>query len=426
MRRTGKTVIQAEMRAAALVAGLAILQVAAPSQAGEQNRVAFVTSAIGTGDLSSWAEADGGTVGAEAGDSICRNLAAAALLENPENFVAWISTETDDAYCRLHNLSGKKTANCGQVELPESAGPWIRTDGTVWAPAIEELTSGDYFLYTPLDRDENGSMILTDTVIFTATDREGTLKKSTTTCEDWTSSSSNPVGIGFTTRTIWSWAGGGTGGCQTQNRLACIESGAGPALPEIPPPTRPTFITSADDTGDLSSWSQADPGTEGIAAGDSVCRNLAEAAGLEGASHYRAWLSDGLTNAIDRFEVDAPWQRLDGVPIAAGKADLTDGTLFSTITLTEQGGVIGNATAWTGTDANGLANGGDCQDWSSSSASDMARTGSTNSVAGTWTSQSNVLCDFRSARLYCLADRPFSIFTDGFESGDTSAWSSTQ
>ena len=86
-----------------------------------QERVAFVTSVTGTADLGSWPES-GSAVGAAAGDAICRTLAADAGLANAGTFIAWLSTTTDDAYCRLHGFSGKKSANCGQAELPSVAG----------------------------------------------------------------------------------------------------------------------------------------------------------------------------------------------------------------------------------------------------------------------------------------------------------------
>ena len=76
----------------------------------QQPKVAFVTSVTGTADLGSWPEA-GSAVGASAGDEICRTLATDAGLQNADTFIAWLSTSTDDAYCRLHGFTGKKSAN---------------------------------------------------------------------------------------------------------------------------------------------------------------------------------------------------------------------------------------------------------------------------------------------------------------------------
>src|SRR4029079_2642182 len=60
----------------------------------------FVTSEMGTGDLSTWPHANGQT-GVAAGDAICRGLAAAAGLGMPESFVAWLSTVGHPAADRL-------------------------------------------------------------------------------------------------------------------------------------------------------------------------------------------------------------------------------------------------------------------------------------------------------------------------------------
>ena len=50
------------------------------SQLIAQNRVAFVTSATGNGDLSTWPDAEKGLVGLAAADSICIARATSAEL----------------------------------------------------------------------------------------------------------------------------------------------------------------------------------------------------------------------------------------------------------------------------------------------------------------------------------------------------------
>ena len=82
------------------------------SLTAQQPRVAFVTSVFGDGNLGSWPDS-GIEVGVAAADEICQARATVAGLANSGNFVAWLSTTTDDAYCRLHGFSGKKSANCG-------------------------------------------------------------------------------------------------------------------------------------------------------------------------------------------------------------------------------------------------------------------------------------------------------------------------
>ncbi|MEZ5313893.1 MAG: hypothetical protein R2862_09735 [Thermoanaerobaculia bacterium] len=56
----------------------------------------FVTSARGSGDLRAGRRRAGAS-GLEAGDNICRNLAAAAHLPLPDSFVAWLSNSSEDA-----------------------------------------------------------------------------------------------------------------------------------------------------------------------------------------------------------------------------------------------------------------------------------------------------------------------------------------
>ena len=62
-------------------------------------------------------------------------------------FVAWLSDDNDDAYCRIHLLTGKKSANCGKAVLPVNAGPWLRTDGFPFADRIDKLVESWHGLY---------------------------------------------------------------------------------------------------------------------------------------------------------------------------------------------------------------------------------------------------------------------------------------
>jgi len=90
------------------------------TQYGTANNVVFVTYVSGSGNLDSWPDA-GGQTGTAAGDAICQARAAAGGLANPSQFRAWLSDQNDDAYCRIHNLTGKKSANCGMATLPVAA-----------------------------------------------------------------------------------------------------------------------------------------------------------------------------------------------------------------------------------------------------------------------------------------------------------------
>ncbi|MBW2388703.1 MAG: hypothetical protein JRG89_09715, partial [Deltaproteobacteria bacterium] len=96
-----------------------------------------MTSARGTGNLGSWAEAHG-EAGIEAGDAICQTLADDAEL--PGEFSAWISDSNIDARDRL----------------VRSAENYMRVDGVRLADNWSDLTTTPY-LENPISIDEEGS-----------------------------------------------------------------------------------------------------------------------------------------------------------------------------------------------------------------------------------------------------------------------------
>ena len=63
----------------------------------------------------------------------------------------------------------------------------------------------------------------------------------------------------------------------------------------------------------------------GIAGADNKCALAAMAGNLGGA--WKAWISDGATNAIDRFTDVGPWKDLKGVTIFNNKANLATSPL---------------------------------------------------------------------------------------------------
>jgi len=132
-------------------------------------------------------------------------------------------------------------------------------------------------------------------------------------------------------------------------------------------------MTSVRGPGMLAAWADAGTST-GLAAGDAVCRARAAAVGFPNAGRYRAWLSDATTNAVDRLTSDGPWVRSDGVLVAASKAELVSGNLFSSISVTETGRYVNwnpgvsvpwdwSLFAWTGTTQQGMAAAAHCASW---------------------------------------------------------------
>ena len=381
------------------------------------------------GDLSSWPDAIAvGATGVDAGDAICQARALAAGLDNPPDFIAWLSDSNDDAYCRIHGLTGTVAANCGQGTLPADAGPWVRMDGFPFADEITEMLAPNGKVYTPILLDEFGQQG-GQLYHWTGTSNTGELSTNPPVpCIDWSSlSASDEAVAGRTTQTTSYWTASSGTFCNAGQRLLCVEGGGtGAALPVFASDDRLAFLTSVTGHGDLSLWPDAG-GATGIAAGDAICRARATAAGLDDPSSFKAWLSDSTIDAKDRFLNDGRWVRLDGVRIADNLADLTDGQLFTSINVMENGQYYGSwETVWTGTEQDGLLIGGACNDWIDSSDSAHGYVGLPIDTTHLWTKNLNHTCN-RANHLYCLSDVVSSwIFGDDFESGDAGSWSLVQ
>lgn len=410
------------MRFPVLIVGGAVWLASSVVLAGDTPRVVFVTSGTGSPDLGSWADA-GGATGLAAGDAICQARAAAGGLANSGNFVAWLSGSNDDAYCRLHGLTGKKADNCGQATLPEAAGPWVRSDGFPFAPVIGELLAPTNAVFTPPWLDEFGQPTSLFAAPLTSTDDEGTVVDIDRTCEDWTSTKASPgpiVGAAGATSSRWTHSGGVSCSYSFAS-LLCMERVPGPALPDFGQNGLLAFVTSAAGNGNLASWPEADTGSSGIEAGDSICRNLAASAGLPHATSFKAFLSDTSTNAIDRFDNNGPWVRPDGVLVAADKADLTDDDLFTAITVDESGNYLPSSDffyVWTGTNPDGTGAVGHCSNWTIGTNSAQGRFGRSTAANSFWMggnpSNPPTDCDENYA-LYCLSDLAPDLFSDRFE-----------
>lgn len=365
-------------------------------------RVAFVTSATGSGDLSSWPAA-GARSGLAAGDAVCQAIAAEAGL--PGAFRAWLSDELDDAYCRVHGLPGKRSANCGKDTLPDAAGPWVRTDGYPFAPGAARMVAGE--VYAPLRLDERGRTLSEHAFFRTATGPDGAVDETlaVVACASWSSADPGTNvwgGLGEATSFAWTW--GAYSDCGGPSPIACFEigDGAGPALPALDTGKK-VFVTARKGKGDLGKWPDT-WGALGIAAGDAICRSSAAAAGLANAEGFKAWLSDNMVNAIDRITSDGPWVRLDGARVAADKAELASGRLFSSIALTEQGEYRGSWGVWTGSGPGGVRTGSDCYAWQSDMFAPTGEAGSSAHASSSWTSVSDPWPCASELSLYCFED----------------------
>lgn len=212
--------------------------------AGEESRlgwspaaIAFVTSATGKGDLSAWPLA-GGATGIEAGDTICRTLAAAAHLPSPESFLAWLSTATPQI---------------DAVDRMTISGPWKRLDAYTIANNLADLV--DSTIDTSLHVFENGSYLQDANCdlsfgcrAWTGTASDGTA--STQTCNDWTdlsgsfSGTNGSVADGPLTAV---WTEYAVTSCNSNQRLYCLSN------------RLTLFWDGFELTGDTSRWSQTVP-----------------------------------------------------------------------------------------------------------------------------------------------------------------------
>ena len=358
----------------------------------------FVTSVSGTGNLSTWSDA-GGQTGLAAGDAICGARAEAAGLTG--NFVAWLSDDSDDAYCRVHNLTGKKSNNCGLSALPVTAGPWLRMDGFPFSETIDILTSFNSFNITPVLYDENNQKKYTS--YFTGTSYNGIQR--TENCDNWTIASGALGGFGRSTDTKSGWSYVAFNTCAINQSLFCIQTDQGEALPDYKIQGKKAFVTSEVGNGNLGSWQDAvnaGQSSGGIAAGDAICKARASAAGLTNSNSFKAWLSDSSINAKDRFTSDGPWVRVDGVKVANNLADLIDGEIFTSITLTENGNYRSGTRSFTGTNASGLNTTMNCSNWSSDQ--NISTVGVNSIVNELWTDTDTAWSCGSLNAIYCFED----------------------
>ena len=198
-------------------------------------------------------------------------------------------------------------------------------------------------------------------------------------------------------------------------RLLCMERGPGPELPPFGADGKLILPPPLPAQGDLASWSEADPGSSGIEAGDSICRNLATDAGLPNPLAFKAWLSDSNNAAPARIFSNGPWVRPDGVPVAANGAELISSFRNTGIAVTELGGYLVNNSVWTGTDNDGTPEPDHCNNWQDSGVNFDGTVGVAQASASNWSGSFARSCD-RNSLLYCIEDvGPDVLFLDGFE-----------
>lgn len=359
-------------------------------------RRVFVTSITNTGRLASWPGSNN-KAGLAAGDAACQFRAQTVGLDG--TYVAWLSDATNDAYCRVHGLTGKRANNCNQAALPVAAGPWVRIDGLPFADTIDQLTAGNPKVFSPPILTEINT--LAPLTFHSNSNSDGTLitVPATNTCTNWTSTIGNMTyGGSRTTGTFWSsW---GNEFCSTSSGLLCVEIGQAAIALTFPAITaKRAFVTSTTHVANFGADAAAN-GQVGVLAADAICQARATAATLPNPTLYKAWVSDGALSAAGRFTAVGPWSRIDGLVIATSMTDLLDGRLGTTLDVDETGAHVAGVQAWTSTTSTGINAGATCANWTAG-AGTLGFVGRANNSDGHWTRDAQVDCG-TPQRLYCF------------------------
>ena len=172
-------------------------------------------------------------------------------------------------------------------------------------------------------------------------------------------------------------------------RMVELNDATGPVVsaPTITP--KIVFVTSTTTTANYSGLPQA----------DTVCQNLATAAGLSGT--FRAWLSNATDSPSTRFtQSTVPYKLVDGTQIAGNWTDLTDGTNDNPINKTETNGGAPTTFVYSGTAANGTGVAGEhCNNWTGAPQASAGNTGVTGSGWTLWSTANS--CSFLFS-IYCF------------------------
>lgn len=159
--------------------------------------------------------------------------------------------------------------------------------------------------------------------------------------------------------------------------------------------TSPTFV--------FVTRSVYDANMGGLAGADQRCQASAMAAKLPGT--YRAWLSDGTTDAKTRITGTGPWLEVgtnkELFPTLASVQGFPEAPL-----LRDEYGDVAPERWWTGTSSNGIKHPKTCQSWSTNAQSEGGMTGHRASDTGRpgkeWTEESAYSCVTSDLQKYAL------------------------
>ena len=142
---------------------------------------------------------------------------------------------------------------------------------------------------------------------------------------------------------------------------------------------------------------------------DQTCTEWAHNASLGG--EWKAWRSTSTEDARDRI-ADATYVRIDGLPIAVDKEDLTDGTILNFLDLNENMDPLKSPYRLsTGTLSNGTHSGHNCLDWTSADRNLNQTTGffvrrRPEKALNEWTEEQRFISSFncgkQNSKVYCF------------------------
>lgn len=163
-------------------------------------------------------------------------------------------------------------------------------------------------------------------------------------------------------------------------------------------PSKIVFVSSIYYNGNLG----------GVMGADATCQALADASDLTSRRTFKAWISDDTSSpAADFVQSNSGYVLANGLAVALGWNDLTDGVLERPINVDEKGNTVTGhptygLTAWTGTKEDGTLfdSSQDCNQWTSSSAS--GHIGLPDRSDYGWTNWSGYYACSRLQRLYCF------------------------
>lgn len=177
----------------------------------------FVSSQTTAGDMSGLTAGGCSGGGPAQADCACTAMARVAnlLRRRDSRFVAWLSTATDDASCRLLGVGGKA------CPITSGGEPWYLTDNVLIINGLAGITPTT----GQLKKDEN-NILTASSLTFTGTGGNGLAIGGD--CNTWTSSSSLVTATGGSTggnnASAWTQSNSGASAltCDTLQSVYCF------------------------------------------------------------------------------------------------------------------------------------------------------------------------------------------------------------